>query len=54
MPFPVSFTGALANVTLAGTTVLASKVGVLQIATGTVPLDPRLMLLGQCCLLGCS
>ncbi len=42
LPFPLSCTGALASVTVVGETFLASNVGVLKIATGTMLL-PRLM-----------
>ncbi|MBI2361583.1 MAG: hypothetical protein HYV04_22190 [Deltaproteobacteria bacterium] len=47
VPFPVSFTGALASVTVVGFTVLASNVAMLRIAAATVPPDPRLMLFGK-------
>src|SRR5262249_12077332 len=38
--------GAPANLTLAGSTVVASNVWLLSIATGTLQFDPRLMLFG--------
>jgi hypothetical protein len=46
MPFRVNFTGALASVTLDGFTVVALNVTVLKIATGTTPLEPRLIVFG--------
>ena len=46
MPFPFKDTEAPANVTVVGSTVVASKVAVPRIATGTVRSEPRSMLLG--------
>jgi hypothetical protein len=46
VPLPFSATGALASVTDVGLTVVASNTVELKTATGTVPPEPRLMLLG--------
>lgn len=44
---PRIFTSASASVTVKGSSLVASKVEALKMATGTVPFDPRLMLLGS-------